>query len=675
MFKLFCRIVHIQYLSENFCHFTVSVNNCSDQIEQKPQSIRMISTFYSVLNDDYEISHSLMSLIMFINNFFESPEEIAKHFEDEIKKIDSPDIIWDLLELASQIRPLSQNSYENIQKMMAEKYPQPAETTEAFDFDDTFSGDYSQFIHWDVNLYKPIKFDGFDKLVVPNIATLGGKNFPQVCVSFIKSDDLNSLHNYFSQPEFDEKQLYTMIKYAAYFGSVKCFKYLLLSLKDLDPKDEILASCAVAGGNFEIIHILEQKHFSYESAINTSIVFHRHSITDWIIQNYPNAKPSYIACVCSHNYPSLLYLLSNHIGDINESLWVGDSDEAHIWMPISVLCTNYYINIEILKLFIKYGADPNNTYEAEDPSDLFEDSEKFTHKGTLTPLLLICHQRKINLEAMWFLLEEAKASPTQISYLGTYSRDQVTPLYALCTPNRIVNHEAIELLLQYTNDVDNGYTYYEDGYPKTPLYALCQNIQDNSKTIKMLIERGAKVDIQVGEYSDNGHPDRYFTPLYAACQYGNLEVIKLLIENGAKIEHEELDFLYGSPFAVLCASPKVEITTIDYMIEKGADPNNILGDDKITPLTAFIQFNPGKIEEMKYLIDKGADVNIIVDDYESTPLHIASENGNVTMVKVLLEKGADKNARNDGGKTPYDVACNDISDKSNITQIQELLKP
>ena len=188
------------------------------------------------------------------------------------------------------------------------------------------------------------------------------------------------------------------------------------------------------------------------------------------------------------------------IGDINESLWVGDSDEAHIWMAISVLCSKY-ISLEILKLFIKNGADPNNTNHVEDPSDLFNIPEKFTHKGTLTPLFLVCYQRKINLEAMMFLLEEAKASPTQISYIGINSRNQATPLYALCTPNRIINHEAIELLLQYTDDIGNGYSYYEeDGETITPLYALYQNIQDNSKSIKMLIDRGARVDIMISEY-------------------------------------------------------------------------------------------------------------------------------------------------------------------------------
>ena len=524
---------------------------------------------------------------------------------------------------------------------MLEMYPPQPSTEEVFDSEENlFSGDY-QTLGGPGGIYEPIKFNGFSELNIPKIETLCDESSSPAYLPFIKSDDINSLQNYVNQPGFNlSNQLDSMIKYAAYFGSIQCFKYLVLNSEDLDSKDKILASCAIAGGNTEIIHILEQKQFSYESAINTAIFFHRYSITDWIIQHYSKANPSYIACAASHNYPTLFYLLSNHIGDINETLHVGPY-EPGVWMPISVLCSNHYINLEILKLFVQYGADVNNTVQVEHPYhfDPYDNPENFNHKGTLTPLFLICHQDKINLEAMKFLLEEAKASPSHTSYLGMNSSDQVTPLYALCIPNRIVNHEAIELLLEYTDDVDNGYTYYEEGFIKTPLFALCQNMQDNSKVIKMLIDKGAKVNYKNYEYSGSGHLDRHFYPLYAACQYGNLEVMKLLIENGAKINKKSC--FTATPLAALCVSPKVNVALIDYMLENGANVNGCQkDDDEISPLHALIEFNSDKIEVMKHLIDKGAD----------------------------------KEAENPDGETPYDVAC-DNCDESNLAQIEELLKP
>lgn len=51
----------------------------------------------------------------------------------------------------------------------------------------------------------------------------------------------------------------------------------------------------------------------------------------------------------------------------------------------------------------------------------------------------------------------------------------------------------------------------------------------------------------------------------------------------------------------------------------------------------------------------GANINAkgLEDD---TPLHDAAIVGNLKLVKLLVEKGADVNAKNRKGKTPCDVA-------------------
>ena len=51
------------------------------------------------------------------------------------------------------------------------------------------------------------------------------------------------------------------------------------------------------------------------------------------------------------------------------------------------------------------------------------------------------------------------------------------------------------------------------------------------------------------------------------------------------------------------------------------------------------------------LLEKGADVNAKDNDGE-TPLHWASENGHEAIVSLLLEKGADVNAKDNDGETP-----------------------
>jgi ankyrin repeat protein len=55
------------------------------------------------------------------------------------------------------------------------------------------------------------------------------------------------------------------------------------------------------------------------------------------------------------------------------------------------------------------------------------------------------------------------------------------------------------------------------------------------------------------------------------------------------------------------------------------------------------------------LIDNGANVNV-KQQAGATPLHSVAQNGNLEMLILLLEKGAEVNTRMEGGKLPADVA-------------------
>ena len=72
------------------------------------------------------------------------------------------------------------------------------------------------------------------------------------------------------------------ISAAALYGAVQCFKYFMLS--DFEIKEETIQA-AVAGGNFEIIRIIEQKNKSFKSTEIFALRYRNDEIFDWIINN------------------------------------------------------------------------------------------------------------------------------------------------------------------------------------------------------------------------------------------------------------------------------------------------------------------------------------------------------------------------------------------------------
>lgn len=118
----------------------------------------------------------------------------------------------------------------------------------------------------------------------------------------LMNDDIDSLQNENLNPLFDSNltvnsSFYeicpfiqngpTLIQTAAFFGSIKCFKYLLLNGANLlaaDKANEMLPHFAVAGGNVEIIRICHQRKLQLIGASQIAALFHRNSILTWLIE-------------------------------------------------------------------------------------------------------------------------------------------------------------------------------------------------------------------------------------------------------------------------------------------------------------------------------------------------------------------------------------------------------
>lgn len=129
---------------------------------------------------------------------------------------------------------------------------------------------------------------------------------PDPIATLIRDDDVEKLQKLISQTnmQIDTKLNKTifescvflnnkidppsLIEYAAYFGSIKCFKFLYQQLPALPKK---ISEYAVAGGDYEIIHLCEMKKAEFDSnCLNLAIRFFRNEILDYLEENFSFEK-------------------------------------------------------------------------------------------------------------------------------------------------------------------------------------------------------------------------------------------------------------------------------------------------------------------------------------------------------------------------------------------------
>src|SRR3990167_747794 len=66
----------------------------------------------------------------------------------------------------------------------------------------------------------------------------------------------------------------------------------------------------------------------------------------------------------------------------------------------------------------------------------------------------------------------------------------------------------------------------------------------------------------------------------------------------------------------------------------------------------------GKLKSVQFLLEKGADVHQKnTNVHDETPLHLAAQDYNLYIIKLLLQYGADINVVNGKGQTPLMFAC------------------
>ncbi|KAK2743236.1 hypothetical protein FQN57_004925 [Myotisia sp. PD_48] len=242
-------------------------------------------------------------------------------------------------------------------------------------------------------------------------------------------------------------------------------------------------------------------------------------------------------------------------------------------------------------------------------------------------------------------------------------RDGATPLHCAAKKGHI---NIVILLVEFGAEIDAI-----DAFKNTPLHWAA--LRGYQPVVEYLWEV-AKKSIR----SEYGR-----TVLHLAVLGGNIELVRFLIEKNAQ---KGIHDMYGSTplhlavwigridIAVLLMDPQVDVNAAD---GKGRTALHIAVDSKDESLTRALLQHPktevniqtpyiasplgvaataGYVPVAKLLVEAGADIELKDEWAKETPLFEAVRRKQESMVKYLLDAGANMEAENWEGETPLHVA-------------------
>ena len=206
--------------------------------------------------------------------------------------------------------------------------------------------------------------------------------------------------------------------------------------------------------------------------------------------------------------------------------------------------------------------------------------------------------------------------------------------------------------------------------------------QSHTDILRILLEAGAHTNQMVA-----GYP-----PLNLACLSGNTEQVSLLLEYGADVA---LVDIHGHNALHACAaflsSEKARLDAIilvDILVRAGVEINraDALG---LTPIHLFCGANLQKTQKLKEglvlsALDRILQEQVEIDAIDArgfTALHHVAARGYAQLIEKLLLAGADRNRRDNLGRSAYDFSvmggftevANRLQDKPDRVDIASLL--
>jgi len=176
-------------------------------------------------------------------------------------------------------------------------------------------------------------------------------------------------------------------------------------------------------------------------------------------------------------------------------------------------------------------------------------------------------------------------------------------------------------------------------------------LRNQHAAMRLLIARGADLDRR--DFPDNA------APLHFAAAHGDLETIRLLVEAGADVDGKGDDHGVGVLGWATCFG-EVRQEVAAYLLDHGA---------KLSLWTAIAL---DRADELRAMV--AGDRSLLAarmtrNQHRRTPLHHAVRKNRLRIVQLLLELGADPNARDATGATALTTASEEGVDPSIVAAL------
>jgi ankyrin repeat protein len=159
----------------------------------------------------------------------------------------------------------------------------------------------------------------------------------------------------------------------------------------------------------------------------------------------------------------------------------------------------------------------------------------------------------------------------------------------------------------------------------------------NIKVVRELLRRGADI---------NATDSMLHTPLMLASAGGHAAVVKYLLRKNGDADRQN----YMGETALMLAVQSEQPEVVRLLLRKGASP--AVTDNK--GWTALMLSRSPALSTL--LIREGADVDYRVTGNGITALMVAAQEGNIDLVRILIQAGAEKGLADHNGLSALDYA-------------------